>query len=104
MIITRCMVNKDYYTAIKYQDDDDAINFVKDPEERAVLQAQHEAADTTGGLDWKAIFTFGMASTAPPTSLPKPHTGSGTGSYSSLANDEVTPLVGASSPPVEEIV
>jgi hypothetical protein len=104
MIITRCMVNKDYYTAIKYQDDDDAINFVKDPEERAALQAQHDAAEvgSGGGLDWKAILTFGMASTAPPVSLPKPHTGSGTGSYSSLATDEATPLVGASSPPVEE--
>jgi len=66
MIITRCMRNKDYYTAIKYQDDDDAIHFVKDPEERAALQARREATVANGhaGLDWKAIFTLGMAETA----------------------------------------
>lgn len=94
MIITRCMVNKDYYTAIKYQDDDDAISSVKDPEERAALQAQHDYAADNGRLDWTAVLTGGMYTSSPPQQSQqlKPNTGSGSGSHSSVP-DEVTPLV-----------
>lgn len=92
LLITRCMVNKDYYNAVKYQDDDDAITSVKDEAERAELQKAFEESHKGTGLDWTAIATGGLCSGVEEKKIPKPNTGSSSGSHSSMA-DEATPLM-----------
>jgi len=58
ILLLHFMKNKAYYQAIKYQDDEDALNTIGNKAERDALLKE------TGGLDYKALLTGGLASDA----------------------------------------
>lgn len=55
IVLLYFMKYKDYYRAIKYQDDTDAIMTIHDKDEREELLAAHEKTATEGGLDYNTL-------------------------------------------------
>jgi len=97
LVITRCMVDREYFKAIKFEDDKNALTDDK-------LKQLGVSRERKEGIDWKAVFTLGFMSSndkKEPTEdtqplvggAAKPAQGSGAGTgYSGPIDTETTPL------------